>query len=124
VVSQACGWGPPRQAGADLAGFFPPPHRPPTGWPLLLAAPDGHTILVAPMDAFHEQAIGLNGATVRRGWHGDLGEVDAGFATELLVLAGDGPRACLDEWGRLLLERAGTVRPRRWPHAPAPRPSP
>ncbi len=123
VVFQHCEFGLPSQAGADLDGFFLLPHRPPTGWPLLLAAPDGRTILVAPIDSFHEQAIGLNGGTVRCGWHGDLERVDAGFATELLVLAGDGPRACLDEWGRLLLERAGTVRPGRWPDALGSRPS-
>lgn len=123
VVFQHCEFGLPSQAGPDLDGFFLLPHRPPTGWPLLLAAPDGRTILVAPIDSFHEQAIGLNGGTVRCGWHGDLERVDAGFATELLVLAGDGPRACLDEWGRLLLERAGTVRPGRWPDALGSRPS-
>ncbi|MET1040240.1 MAG: hypothetical protein ABWZ90_04305, partial [Acidimicrobiales bacterium] len=123
VVFQHCEFGLPSQAGPDLDGFFLLPHRPPTGWPLLLAAPDGRTILVAPIDSFHEQTIGLNGGTVRCGWHGDLERVDAGFATELLVLAGDGPRACLDEWGRLLLERAGTVRPGRWPDALGSRPS-
>ena len=117
VVFQHCEFGLPSQAGPDLDGFFLLPHRPPTGWPLLLAAPDGRTVLVAPIDSFHEQVIGLNGGTVRCGWHGDLERVDAGFATELAVLAGDGPRACLDEWGRLLLERAGTVRPGRWADA-------
>jgi hypothetical protein len=123
LAFQHCEFGLPSQAGADLDGFFLLPHRPPTGWPLLLAAPDGRTILVAPVDAFHEQTIGLNGGTVRCGWHGDLEEMDAGFATDLLVLAGDGPRACLDEWGRLLIERAGTVRPGRWPDALGSRPS-
>jgi len=123
VVFQHCEFGLPAQAGTDLDGFFLLPHRPPTGWPLLLTAPDGRTLLVAPLDDFHEQAIGLNGGTVRGGWHGDLDEVPTGFATDLLVLAGDGPRACLDQWGRLLLERAGTVRPGRWADALAARPS-
>jgi hypothetical protein len=123
LAFQHCEFGLPSQAGADLDGFFLLPHRPPTGWPLLLAAPDGRTLLVAPLDDFHEQAIGLNGGTVRAGWHGDLDEVPAGFATELAVLAGAGPRACLDQWGRLLLDRAGTVRPGRWADALAARPS-
>ena len=86
-------------AGPDLDGFFLLPHRPPTGWPLVLSAADGRTLLVAPLDAFHEQTIGLNGGTVRCGWHGDLDAVPAGFATELAVIAGPGPRACLDAWG-------------------------
>ncbi len=123
LAFQHCEFGLPSQAGTELDGFFLLPHRPPTGWPLLLAAPDGHTLLVAPLDNFHEQAVGLNGGTVRCGWHGDLEEAHAGFATELLVLAGDGPRTCLDEWGRLLLDRAGTVRPGRWADALASRPS-
>ena len=121
LVFQHCEFGLPSQAGIDLDGFFLLPHRPPTGWPLLLAAPDGRSILVAPLDNFHEHVIGLNGGTVRCGWHGDLEGVDAGFATELLVLAGDGPRACLDKWGGILLERAGTVRPGRWSDALASR---
>ncbi len=123
LVFQHCEFGLPSQAGADLDGFFLLPHRPPTGWPLLLTAPDGRTLMVAPLENFHEQTIGLNGGTARCGWHGDLESVDAGFATELAVIAGDGPRACLDAWGQVLLERAGTVRPGRWADALASRPS-
>ena len=117
LVFQHCEFGLPSNAGPDLDGFFLLPHRPPTGWPLLLSAPDGRTLLLAPLDGFHDQTIGLNGGTVRCGWHGDLDAVPAGFATELALIAGAGPRPCLDEWGRLLLEQAGTVRPGRWPDA-------
>jgi hypothetical protein len=124
LAFQHCEFGLPSLAGPDLDGFFLLPHRPPTGWPLLLAALDGRTLLLAPVDGFHEQTIGLNGGTVRVGWHGDLEGAPAGFATELLVLAGtDGPRRCLDRWGSVLLERAGTVRPGRWADALASRPS-
>lgn len=123
LAFQQCEFGLPTNAGADLDGFFLLPHRPPTGWPLLLSAPDGRTLLLAPIDAFHDQVVGLNGGTVRCGWHGDLDAVPAGFATDLAVMAGDAPRACLDAWGRLLLERAGTVRPGRWPDALGTRPS-
>lgn len=123
LAFQHCEFGLPATAGADLDGFFLLPHRPPTGWPLLVSAPDGRTLLVAPLDHFHEQTIGLNGGTVRCGWHGDLDLVPAGFATELAVLAGSGPRDCLDAWARILLDRAGTVRPGRWPDALGSRPS-
>ena len=123
LVFQHCEFGLPSNAGADLDGFFLLPHRPPTGWPLLLSAPDGRTLLVAALDAFHEQTIGLNGGTLRCGWHGDLESVPAGFASDLAVIADDGPRACLDAWGAILLERAGTVRPGRWADALASRPS-
>ena len=36
VAFQHCEFGLPANAGADLDGFFLLPHRPPTGWPLLL----------------------------------------------------------------------------------------
>ena len=123
LAFQQCEFGLPSSAGADLDGFFLLPHRPPTGWPLLLAAGDGRTLLLAPIDAFHDQTIGLNGGTVRCGWHGDLDSVPEGFTTDLAVIGGTGPRACLDEWGSLLLARAGTVRPGRWPDAVGTRPS-
>ncbi len=123
VAFQQCEFGLPANATETLDGFFLLPHRPPTGWPLLLAAPDGRALLLAPLDAFHDQVVGLNGGTVRCGWNGDLDVVPAGFATDLAVIAGDGPRACLDAWGDLLLERAGTVRPGRWPDALGSRPS-
>ena len=45
LVFQHCEFGLPSQAGVDLDGFFLLPHRPPTGWPLLLAALDGRTLL-------------------------------------------------------------------------------
>ena len=123
VAFQHCEFGLPANAGADLDGFFLLPHRPPTGWPLVLCAPDGRALLLAPLDAFHEQTVGLNGGTLRCGWHGDLDSVPAGFSTDLALLAGDGPRDCLDRWGRLLLDRAGTTRPGRWPDALGSRPS-
>jgi hypothetical protein len=123
LVFQHCEFGLPSNADAGLDGFFLLPHRPPTGWPLILSAPDGRTLLVAALDSFHDQTIGLNGATVRCGWHGDLESVPAGFSTDLAVIAGDGPRECLDTWGAILLARAGTVRPGRWADALTSRPS-
>lgn len=123
VAFQHCEFGLPSTAGPDLDGFFLLPHRPPTGWPLVLSAGDGRTLLLAPLGDFHDVTIGLNGGTVRCGWHGDLDSVPAGFATELAAISGDGPRECLDTWADLLLRRAGTVRPGRWADALASRPS-
>jgi hypothetical protein len=123
LVFQHCEFGLPSNAGPALDGWFLLPHRPPTGWPLLLTRADGQTLLVAPLDAFHELTIGLNGGTLRCGWHGDLESVPAGFSSDLAVVAADGPRAALDAWGRMLLDAAGTVRPGRWPDALGSRPS-
>lgn len=123
LAFQCCEFAFPAGAGASLDGFFLLPHRPPTGWPLSLSAPDGRTLLLAPLDSFHEQLVGLNGGTVRCGWHGDLDEVPAGFTSELAVVAGPDLRSCLDTWGSMLRTRAGTVRPGRWPDALGSKPS-
>lgn len=123
TVFQHCEFGLPATVGAELDGFFLLPHRPPTGWPLCLQADDGVALVIAPLDNFHEQIIGLNGGTLRCGWHGDLDEVPAGFTTRLGVFAADSIRSGIDEWGRLLLDSAGTVRPGRWADALATRPS-
>jgi hypothetical protein len=123
LAFQCCEFGFPTGADARLDRFFVLPHRPPTGWPLVLTAPDGRTLMVAPLDCFHDQTIGLNGGTVRCGWNGDIDTVPLGFATELAVFAGADVRSCIDAWGALLLRRAGTVRPGRWPDALGSRPS-
>lgn len=123
LAYQHCEFGLPSLAGAELDGFFLLPHRPPVGWPLIVGSPSDGTLLIAPLDEFHEQTIGLNGGTVRCGWHGDLATVPEGFSTHLAVIAGEDPRSCLDEWGSILLERAGTVRPGRWADSLAARPS-
>ena len=97
-----------------LLGF-----RPAVVMPLGLVAPDGRTMLLAPLDAFHEQVIavpsGKDQATagVRAGWHGDIDDVPAGFATELAVIAGDGARACFARWAQLLRSRSGVPAPER-----------
>ncbi len=113
----------PSGSDGSLDGFFLLPHRPPTGWPVALVASDGRCLLLAPLDAFHDQVVGLNGGTLRCGWHGDLEEIPAGFTTELAVLAGPDVRTCLTEWGALLQRRARTVRPGRWPDAVGSKPS-
>lgn len=106
-------------ADADLAVWRLLPFRPPVVLPLGLAAPDGRTILVAPLDGFHEQVVVVPAgrddlhAGVRIGWHGDLDHVDAGFATELAIICGDGPRECLERWGALLRTRSGIAAPER-----------
>jgi hypothetical protein len=123
LAFQLCEFALPTTAGPDLDRFFLLPHRPPTGWPLVLGSAGQGALLLAPLDQFHDQVVGLNGGTVRCGWHGDLTTVPAGFATELAVVAGAGPRECLDTWGAMLLERAGTRRPGRWADALASRPS-
>ncbi|MDQ1436056.1 MAG: hypothetical protein QOF59_2872 [Actinomycetota bacterium] len=95
------------------------PFRPAVVMPLGLVAPDGRTVLVAPLDGFHEQVIavpaGKEDATagLRMGWHGDVDDVSAGFATELLIIAGDGMRDCYARWARLLRDRSGVAAPAR-----------
>jgi len=112
-------FGLPVVSDASLAGFFLLPQRPAVVWPLWLLAPDGRALLLAPLDRFHEQVIavprrdGDAADGVRCGWHGDLDAVPAGFASELAVAAGDGPRALLEDLGAFLRGRHGTRRPPR-----------
>jgi hypothetical protein len=95
------------------------PIRPPVVLPLGLVAPDGRTILLAPLAGFHEQVISVPydkdtaDAGLRAGWHGDVESVDAGFATELAVIAGSGARDCYARWAQLLRDRSGVPAPAR-----------
>jgi hypothetical protein len=110
----------PVSGDANCSGFFVAPHRPSVVAPLLFIAADGRTIMLAPLDHFHEQVIVVPADRdhvddgVSWGWHGDLTEVPPGFATELALWAADSPRTALAEWGELLLQRHGTQRLSRY----------
>jgi hypothetical protein len=117
----------PTQSDGDLARWFLLPFRPAVVEPLWLVAPDGRALMLAPLDGFHEQVIAVGGdgvdAGLRCGWHGDLDEIPAGFATELAVIAGRGVHDCLERWAQVVRRRAGTVRPGRYADALGRRPS-
>lgn len=110
----------PTQSDPSCAGFFLLPFRPAVVFPLWLVAPDGRALLLAPLDAFHEQVVAVPRdrdaapAGLRCGWHGDLDEAPAGFASELALWAAPGPRAALDAHAAALRARAGTQRPDRY----------
>jgi hypothetical protein len=95
------------------------PIRPPVVLPLGLVAPDGRTILLAPLLGLHEQVIAVPAgkddadAGLRAGWHGDIDAVEEGFATELAVIAGNGARECFATWARLLRAASGVAAPAR-----------
>jgi hypothetical protein len=95
------------------------PIRPAVVLPLGLVAPDGRTILLAPLTGFHEQVIGVPAGKEEAddglfaGWHGDVDAVEEGFATELAVIAGNGARECFATWARLLRDESGVNPPRR-----------
>jgi len=110
----------PLSGDACCGGYSWAEHRPPAVMPLLLVAPDGRTLLLGSLDAFHEQTIAVPRTSeeatqdVRCGWHGDLATVPAGFASELAIWAAPGPRAALEAWCGFLLRRHGTLRPTRY----------
>ncbi len=105
----------PTATDAGLAEWTRWPFRPPVIMPLLLVSSSG-TLMVAPLDHFHEQVVAVPegdeaaGLGVRCGWHGDLESVPAGFGTEMAIVAGADARECLDRWAAILSERAGTRR--------------
>jgi hypothetical protein len=96
------------------------PHRPAVVLPLLFTAPDGRTLLLAPLEGFHEQIIAVPRGPdapahgLLCGWHGDLDQAPAGFATELGLFAADTPGAALEAFGAELRARHGTVRRGRY----------
>ncbi len=110
----------PVSGDALCSGYFFAPHRPPVVQPLMLVAPGGRTLMLAPLNEFHEQIIAVPedrehaADGVRCGWHGDLEQVPAGFATEIAVWAAEGPRRALGDWAAALRRRHGTQRPSRY----------
>ncbi|MEY2430796.1 MAG: hypothetical protein QOC92_521, partial [Acidimicrobiaceae bacterium] len=103
----------PTQSDASLSRWRLLPFRPAVVEPLGIVAPDGRCLLLAPLNAFHDQVIGVGDDRIACGWHGDLERVPAGFATEMAVIAGMGPRDCLDQYGALLRQQNDTHRPAR-----------
>lgn len=100
----------PTQSDASLSRWRLLPFRPSVVGPMGVVAPDGRCLLLAPLDSFHEQIISVEDG-IACGWHGDLDEAAAGFATEIALIPGTGPRDCLDRYGALLQRRSGTRRP-------------
>lgn len=105
----------PTATDANLAGWLRWPFRPAVMMPLLLVAEDA-TVMIAPLDAFHEQIVAVPADAehaadgVRCGWHGDLESVPKGFSTEMAIIAGADARECLDRWAAILVERGGAQR--------------
>jgi len=101
---QLCEFALPTFSDAALERWFLLPHRPSVIVPMWLTTPDGTTVLLGPLDAFHEQVVSVADG-LAWGWHGDLDGVPAGFATSLAVVEGGGARECLDRWAALLPDR-------------------
>ena len=56
------------------------------------------SVKIAPRSAAHEQVIAVGDGTLTWGWHGDLDEVPAGFATELGIYRGESVSDVLTRW--------------------------
>jgi hypothetical protein len=91
----------PTRAGPALDDWFLLDFRPPVVVPMLLIAPDHRTVLLGPLDWFHEQVIvppgGDRGALVI-GWHGDLDTVPAGFTTRMAFVPAHDPITAIERW--------------------------
>ncbi len=64
----------------------------------LIARTADTAMLLAPLIAAHEQVIAVRDGALAWGWHGDLEEVPAGFATELGLYRGDSVTEVLAAW--------------------------
>jgi Raffinose synthase or seed imbibition protein Sip1 len=64
----------------------------------LLASSDGHVVLLAPIDHFHEQIIAVTERGLMWGWHGDLDRVPNGFATTLGIYEASTATEALSQW--------------------------
>lgn len=98
----------PTRSDASMASWFVLPHRPSALGLLLLVAPDGTSLLVAPITPHqHASTIAVGDGSVGVGLHGDLDELPADFTAEVLVVAGATPGEAIDAWGEAC--RSGTV---------------
>ncbi len=90
-------------------------NSPPAVIPLLLSSSDGRVELLAPLGAWHEQIIAVDQTeqidALRWGWHGDLDDVDEGFAAELGIFTGSSASEVFQQWGAAIRAAAGTQRP-------------
>jgi hypothetical protein len=106
----------PTFSDASLAEFFLLPMRPAVVFPLVLSV-GGRSLLLGPLNHFHEQIVAVPRSVrqrergVRCGWHGDLDRVPEGFCTELALWGAPGVRAALSAWGEGL--RREYAAPRR-----------
>lgn len=98
---QLCEFALPTFSDGTLERWFLLPHRPAVVWPLWLTVEGEGTVLLGPVDAFHDQIISVSNG-LAWGWHGDLDRVPAGFTTTLAVVPADGPRQALERWAALV----------------------
>jgi hypothetical protein len=106
----------PTRSDTSMASWFLLPHRPAALGMLLLVAPDGTSLLLAPAAPHqHVSTIAVGDGTVGIGLHGDLDELPEGFQAEVLVLAAASPSEVIDRWGERC--RTGVERPDRYADA-------
>ena len=88
-------------------GLAPWPLRPAAAMPVIWFVPGGPSLLVGPLDHFHDQVMAVSSEERSRddvgcGWHGDLEQVPAGFSTTMVAITAKDPRAAVDAYGRLV----------------------
>lgn len=111
----------PVRASAGKAFDFHPAHdlhAPPVVIPLVIRDPEGRVLLLAPLDAWHEQVIAVQQddrgvVGLRWGWHGDLDRVPAGFSSTLGLYDGASVAEVFERWGHEI--RTVPERPRSDP---------
>lgn len=90
----------PVTSGRALAfEFHPAPGlRSPRAVLPLIARAGGGVTLLAPIDHPHEQVVAVRDGSLTWGWHGDLAEIEPGFATTLGIYQGRSVSEVLAAW--------------------------
>lgn len=89
--------------------------RPASVFPLFIFhRPTATCLLLAPVNAFHEQVLAIHGQTLRWGWSGDLKSVPADFETKLVAIVHSSPREALSVWGKIISARPAGLKDARY----------
>lgn len=97
----------PVTARRDLAfDFAPAPGiRSPSAMLPLIARSGDRSMLLAPLDHFHEQIVAVTDDGLFWGWHGDLDNVPSGFSTTLGIYESSSVTDAIDQWRTDLTDR-------------------
>lgn len=89
--------------------------RPKSVLPLLIFhRASSQCVLLAPLNAFHEQVLTIRDDGFRWGWSGDLKSISENFSTTLAVIEDTSPRSALRRWGKFITDQHDHIKRSRY----------